>query len=193
MVQIYRSLNELPEVRGQKIALYSGKFNPPHRGHVDIAKLFLSDVDEVWFRPHFWGNDAGIHINHRVKMLDLCLENDDSYRVVVDPRDFGGVLGFYEEVRKRIPRSQLYILSGSDNITLGYVENVLCAAPHLIALMNSAPYFDFSCQHAIVRRQHTTGLQSKGIRKKIRNGDDVSEMLHPDVYGYILANRLYAS
>src|SRR5579871_3103543 len=43
-----------------KIALFGGRFDPPHNGHLHIAREVLkhvSDVDEVWFVPantHPW-------------------------------------------------------------------------------------------------------------------------------------------
>ena len=42
-------------MRSMKIALLGGAFNPPHLGHVMIARQVLdfTDTDEVWFLPNY--------------------------------------------------------------------------------------------------------------------------------------------
>lgn len=71
-----------------KYLIFGGSFNPPHVGHLQIAK-FIKDkykFDEVIFMPvykHPWNKEL-IHWKHRVRMLELSI-NDTNKSSFVPP------------------------------------------------------------------------------------------------------------
>jgi len=69
-----------------KVALFGGRFDPVHNGHLAIAKEVLSheDIDELWFIPdniHQW-NPIVASADDRLKMLELAIGNRHSERSV---------------------------------------------------------------------------------------------------------------
>ena len=62
-------------------AILGGTFNPPHKGHIGAA---LKAADEIGVNhvhlmpcklaPH---KSVGVSESHRVKMIELCAENND--------------------------------------------------------------------------------------------------------------------
>jgi len=57
------------------IALFGGRFDPPHDGHLAVAEEVLNspDIDEIWFIPdnqHHWSPTVA-SANDRLAMLRL--------------------------------------------------------------------------------------------------------------------------
>ncbi|MFH1056185.1 MAG: nicotinate (nicotinamide) nucleotide adenylyltransferase [Candidatus Micrarchaeota archaeon] len=63
---------------GRKIAVLGGSFNPPHYGHLLVAKEVLKhfDCDEVWLMPCFKQAEEKpiIRATHRLAMTRLAVE-----------------------------------------------------------------------------------------------------------------------
>lgn len=66
----------------KQVALFGGAFDPPHKGHSQVASVVTTDfIDEVWFVPvfkHPWAEKYGKEImepyQDRLAMLELILE-----------------------------------------------------------------------------------------------------------------------
>jgi nicotinate-nucleotide adenylyltransferase len=56
------------------IAILGGSFDPPHRGHVIIAKrlLKLTNFDEVWLMPLF-SHPFNKNLSHPSKRLEMIM------------------------------------------------------------------------------------------------------------------------
>lgn len=108
---------------GQKIALFGGTFNPPHKGHRHVAMTGLSrlGVDQVWWlvTP---GNPLKSHdgladLEERVRitrqyadhprMVVTAFEANYNFRYTADTIDF---------VRRRFPTVKFVWLMGADNL-----------------------------------------------------------------------------
>ncbi len=67
------------------IGIFGGTFDPPHRGHLGVAKNALDSgrVDEVWFVPcltHRFGKQPA-PFEDRLAMCDLLIEGEPMMRV----------------------------------------------------------------------------------------------------------------
>jgi len=108
---------------GQKIALFGGTFNPPHKGHRHVAMTGLSrlGVDQVWWlvTP---GNPLKSHdglasLDERVRitrefadhprMVVTAFEANYNFRYTADTIDF---------CRRRFPTVKFVWLMGADNL-----------------------------------------------------------------------------
>ena len=79
-----RPLTELPK---KKVGLMGGTFNPPHLGHLIIAKEVKEQLglDEVWFMPdnlppHIDKKDA-LEAKYRVKMVALSIKDEPDFKL----------------------------------------------------------------------------------------------------------------
>lgn len=71
-----------------KICLYQGTFNPPHLGHLQVAK-FVSEtlkLDKILFIPAAKPPHKSLHENkdealHRLNMTKLLVENESKFEV----------------------------------------------------------------------------------------------------------------
>lgn len=72
--------------RKKRIALYGGAFDPPTKGHMQVAEFVLNTsgvFDEVWFMPantHMY-NKSMRSTNDRLKMLELMTAKDGRMKV----------------------------------------------------------------------------------------------------------------
>lgn len=77
----YRSLS-----RKKNVAMFGGSFNPPHLGHLTVAKLILNfsrEFDEVWLLPNNNSMDGKnlVHSEHRLEMCKLLALYDGRIKV----------------------------------------------------------------------------------------------------------------
>lgn len=108
---------------GQRIALFGGTFNPPHKGHRHVALTGLARlaVDQVWWMVTP-GNPLKSHdglssLAHRVeetrayadhpRMVVTAFEANYSFRYTADTISF---------VRRRFPTVKFVWLMGADNL-----------------------------------------------------------------------------
>lgn len=108
---------------GQRIALFGGSFNPPHRGHRHVALSALTrlEVDAVWWivTP---GNPlkSGSELAPLARRIALCEALADHPRMVVTAFEAGTGIRYSADavryVRRRYPTVRFVWLMGADNL-----------------------------------------------------------------------------
>lgn len=102
----------------QRVGIFSGSFDPVHKGHIAFAKAALKSgqLDTVYFAPesHPRRKTAVTHIAHRVAMLKLALESEPNLNVLELPDKNFSVAKTVPRLKKRFPTAELYYLAGSD-------------------------------------------------------------------------------
>ncbi|WP_029512490.1 nicotinate-nucleotide adenylyltransferase [Mycoplasmopsis iners] len=106
-----------------KIGLYGGSFNPVHSGHIKIAKDAIKELnlDKLIFIPvatnPFKKKQKIASAEHRVKMLELAIENEENMEISLFEVKRKGVSYTFETIRyfkKQFPNDQLFFIMGSD-------------------------------------------------------------------------------
>ena len=74
-----------------RIGLLGGTFNPPHLGHLAVAKtgLWSGEIDAVWFLPcweHAFGKKPE-SFNHRASMCQLMIQEEKDIFLCTDEAD----------------------------------------------------------------------------------------------------------
>ncbi len=112
-----------PALRGMRIGIMGGSFNPPHEGHVIVARTALKrlDLDFVW-----WLMTPGNPLKSHDGLAPLGERMDAARRLVPEPRmvmtSFEAELGTpYTEatlafVRLRHPATHFVWIMGADNL-----------------------------------------------------------------------------
>jgi nicotinate-nucleotide adenylyltransferase len=77
----------LEAVKGQRIGLFGGTFDPPHWGHIRAVRKAADELglDQMAFIPAIHPpHKEGYKIteyHHRQRMIELCLKYDDRFRI----------------------------------------------------------------------------------------------------------------
>lgn len=99
-----------------KIGVYVGSFNPPHKGHIKIAKTLVEKniVDKVLIIPtnNYWNKTNLIDLNHRLNMLNL-FQNE---KIIVNNtlNDLEYTYQIIRELKK--DGNEYSLILGADNI-----------------------------------------------------------------------------
>ena len=186
-----------------RIGLFSGSLNPVHVGHVRLAE-FLRDeqgLDEVWMvlSPHNpLKRVSGLASDeHRLRMLTLALEDitgicpSDVELSLPRPSYTSATL---KHLSENYPQHSFVLIIGEDNMRcfdkwkdydwiLAHYE--VCVYPRGEERMQ--------CPYSTMRMVNAPlfPISSTEIRQGIQTGKDVSKWLHPRVWEYIQAHKLY--
>ena len=202
-----------------RIALYGGSFDPPHRGHVAIARAAADHflLDQVLFAPTarqpLKPAGAVAPFTERLAMTALACESD--LRFVASSLDGphpGGAPNYTAETLQRLrllhPGARLFNLAGIDSFLtlaawhaagqlLGLAEWIVVSRPGF-PLGNIVPD-----PHGMVlspaqrTRIHVLDtvhedVSATSLRQRLRAGEPCSDLLPATVANYIARHRLYA-
>jgi nicotinate-nucleotide adenylyltransferase len=137
----------------KRVGLLGGTFNPPHEGHLKLARLALDhlELDELRFMPTALSphkpNVPGPDAPTRIRMLDEALK-DLGPRVRIEPLEVarGGVsytVDTLETLARTEPSAQWILIMGSDQL-LGFrtwrqPERILQLASLAVGLRPGVP------------------------------------------------------
>ena len=104
-----------------KVGLFGGTFDPPHNGHLTVARRVLDSgfVDQVWFLPcwkHAFGKDPSPYTT-RVEMCKILVKHEDHMFVSMME---GEVKSTYSveiltAFKNNFPHTSFRLILGSDN------------------------------------------------------------------------------
>lgn len=201
----------------RKIALFGGTFDPIHLGHTQVAKAAASQIDaeEVVFIPAKCSPLKGFLPNatddDRLRMIELAIQDDDRFSVSdcelrrPAPSYTLDTVKYFQE--EHGADASVYWLIGADSVddlVLWHRIDALIDACHLAVMVRGgyeAPSFD--------RHLHVLGadrveklrrnvietpsihISSTKVRERLAAGEDVGDMLCPQVRDYIRRHGLY--
>jgi nicotinate-nucleotide adenylyltransferase len=117
-----------PTADGRRIAFFGGSFDPPHLGHLAIARAAQKalDLDTVLFAPvgtqPLKPQGSTASFAHRLAMTQLAIASDPEFAVSLAdaPRASGQPNYTLETLRKLraalLPESALFLLMGADSL-----------------------------------------------------------------------------
>lgn len=203
------------EIGNKIIAVFGGTFDPPHKGHINLAENVLSSgaADEVVFVPAFkppHKPDSPVsEFNVRLEMLKLATRGNDKFAVSdIESGRKGPSFTFdtLDEFSKLHPRMAIKLLMGSDSLKL------LHTWYRAVELVENWPLLVYPRKGYLPHREELClnwgnevaekllgyilpvpfyDFSSTEIRDKILRGEDVSGLLDPDVCRYVLEKKTY--
>lgn len=181
-----------------RIGLYGGSFDPVHIGHITVAveakKQF--GLDRVIFiptgnMPHKKGCEA--KNEDRIAMLELSFEDKDFS--VSDYEIKKATTGYSAETveyfKNLYPEDEIYFIIGGDSYA--YIdkwyqpERIFKNATVLVFPRNGEEILPPARKLCVKEVK----AASSDIRKKIKLGENVSNLLKKEVFDYIIENNLY--
>jgi nicotinate-nucleotide adenylyltransferase len=192
-----------------KIAVLGGSFNPPHLGHLLIAKQILefTDYKKVWLLPcfqHTFQKELAL-AKHRLKMVKL-LENSHikCSDLEIKAKLGGSTLEALQILHRLYPRHQFAFIIGSDNLPT-FKKWILWEKLVLSYrfLVFPRPGFDYDLkkyglnnskyQFQLIKHPllATSNISSTLIRKRHNAGLSIDFLLPEKVKNYVRQNKLY--
>ena len=191
-----------------KIGILGGSFNPPHKMHLDMGINLINKqyVDKVIYVPtgskYKYKNNL-LPDKNRLEMLeiitnkykDLCVSDYELKSKVVYTYQ---TLKYFKEMN---PNDEIYFICGTDN--LSYMdkwmnsEEILSNYKILVIRRNNENIdnlldrFNKYRENIVIADVEQSNISSTDIRERIRNRENVLDVLDKDVYEYIKKNKLY--
>lgn len=183
------------------IAVFGGAFDPPHLGHLTIARQLLQQelTDEVWFLPvkyHPFLKDLTIE-QHRLAMLKLMLEPRMKINTFeLEQPETTYTYNTLKQLSQQHLEHRLSFVIGSDNLQKfdqwdRYGELVK-EFPFFVYPRHGFPLQPmYENMHEISNVEEIT-ISSTQIRKFVETGKNIDELIHPAVAEYITQHALYS-
>lgn len=199
-----------------RVALFGGTFDPPHLGHLAIAKAAADafQLDSVLFAP------AGLQplktyppaspFEDRLAMVRLACKMDHRFDIsLVDAPLPDGTPNYTVEtlatLRQQMPHAVLFNLVGADSfLTLRQwrePDRLLTLADWIVVSRPGSSLDDLSSlrltpeQHSHIHLLRTVDedISATQLRQRLAAGNPCQNLLPPGVEQYIRQHRLYLS
>jgi len=197
-----------------RAALFGGSFDPPHRGHLAIARAAADRfaLDQVLFAPAgrqpLKSHGAGSTFEDRLRMTEVaCAEDPRFVLSTLDaPRSDGSpnfTVDTLEQLRRAMPDAQIFNLVGADSFNdlarWRDPQRLLALAEWIVV---SRPGFALDEPAGMKltgeQRGHIHMLDSihedvaaTDLRERLAAGDPCSDLLPASVSAYIRRHHLY--
>ena len=197
----------------QKIGIFGGTFNPPHKEHINIAKKVVKELDldflivvPTFISPHKIGKDVASK-KARLDMLNLAFCNEKNIIVSDFELNNEGVSYSYITVNyfsDKYKDSKLYFLMGSDmlenfptwknpEIIASKVEVVLIERPfeNVDTKKIIATYEKLYNKKVIVTKYKGEKVSSTEIRLKAKLNLPINFDTSEEIANYVTKNDVY--
>jgi nicotinate-nucleotide adenylyltransferase len=196
-----------------KIGLFGGTFDPPHIGHLILAseavgQLGLSRL--LWMLapdpPHKLEQPI-TPLSHRLEMLKRAIADNASFEISYLEIERPGPHYTIDTVRQLSqlePNADVVLLLGGDSLrdlpTWRQYSDLVAEVCQIGVMRRPGDSFDIStlgekvpglAEKVVFIDAPLQDLASREIRRRVACGEIWRYYVHPNVYDYIEANRLY--
>lgn len=197
-----------------RVGIYGGTFAPPHNGHVAAAKAFMEQMklDYLFIIPACLPPhkqiDTGDDPLYRLKMCEIAFSGMDG--VVISDVEIrrGGKSYTYDTLKELSrPDTRLFLLCGTDMVLtfdewyrfedilrMCYPVYVRRENDPIIGNRVVAKIGEYYRKYGVMFRKilmEPQPLASTDIRKAVREGRSIAQLVPPGVEEFIAENRLY--
>lgn len=165
----------------KRLGFFGGCFNPPTIAHIELIEKAIKDnnLSLVYFVPmgDLYKKENLIPAKHRLNMLKKAItEKMDILTISIDSKKELQAIDTFKIIEKEFSQSDNYFIMGSDNFEkIKFWKNA-------DELLNNYKYI-------ILKRDNN--ISSSIVREKIKNSEEVSQLICKDVEQYIVENKLY--
>lgn len=198
-----------------RIAILGGSFDPPHLGHLLIARQVLERLpfDEVWLMPCYRHDFDKVlsDPSHRLAMTKLLEDKHiKTSDFEIKKKGIARTIYTLRELEKVQPKDTFSFIIGSDQLPdfhkwdewQNLIEEFgLIIFPREIALPHLRDIVKQSLQYNEVPRNVTimdaqdlvlTNISSTGIRQRVKKGLSIDFLVPERIVQYIHQHKLYA-
>ena len=204
----------------KRLGIFGGAFDPVHKGHTQSLKYIngLKIIDEIQVIPNYaspHNKDIQTDEKHRLKMLDIAFKEIKNIRlndIELKNKTKSYTYETLKSLKDTYPKKHLSLIIGLDSLysftTWKNWENILslCSLLVLERKLNnslklnkelesklSPDYEDFFSGYGkiLILKNDLMNISSTDVRKKIKNNENLIEMVDDQVLEYISKNSLY--
>lgn len=189
-----------------QIGIYGGTFDPPHKGHVTIAKQAMKQLglDCVYFIPAYIPphkqQRSSTSAHHRLKMLKSVFRKRKKFKVSpieLRRRGISYTVDTLNLFKKRFPKAVLVLIIGADNLLQ---FNTWKSPKTILRLASLAVYkrkgFNLPIKKTtpdfIILKGRMLLVSSTEIRNTIERGYSIRNHVPNSVDRYIKQHSLYS-
>jgi len=199
-----------------RIALFGGTFDPPHRGHLAIARAAADvfELESVLFAPvglqPLKENLTATSFADRLAMVQLACEADPRFQAssVDAPRADGTpnyTVDTLAALKSQMPAATIFNLVGADSFlslrSWRDSQRLLELAEWIVVSRPGSPLNDLSGLRLTKEERGRIHLietvheevSATDLRKRLESGEDCSDLIPPQVDSYIRSHGLYRS
>ena len=196
-----------------KIAIFGGSFNPIHLGHIKLVKcaVEIASLDKVLLiptgiTPHK-SNREMVSAQHRLEMCKIAVSSYENIEVSSIEINREGKSYTYQtlnSLKEIYANDEFYIIMGSDMYlslhTWKNADSFLKNLNVISDLRNGADLKEMENQSQILQEYGAKSyfinhsvmtVSSTEIRNRLKNNQDVSDLLDCKVLEYIKTHHLY--
>lgn len=198
-----------------KIGIMGGTFDPIHNGHLMLGEYArdLFKLDEIWFMPngnppHKVNDSIESQTKHRVEMVKRAIANQKGFALQlyeVERKEVNYSYLTMEHFKEVYPENEFYFIIGADSLfsleRWVHPEKLLKTCIMLAAYRDGKNTVEMEEQIAHLNQKYDADIRllktpnvdisSTEIRKKIKYGLSVAEMIPDAVNEYIMEKQLY--
>lgn len=184
----------------KKVGLLGGTFDPPHLGHLTIAKTVYEklNLDEIWFVPTYeppHKRSAEASPKHRLEMLKLLIKDYDHFSVSTVEFELKGqsyTIDTVKHLKEKHPNNEFYFIIGGDMIDYlpnWYKIDELFKLIQFVGVKRKG-YQINEHPHVLIVDMELVNISSTEIRNEIKN-NHTPNGLPEHIVKYIRENHLY--
>lgn len=183
----------------KRLGFFGGCFNPPTIAHIKLIEKTIetANLDKVYFVPmgDLYEKNGLVQIQHRVNMLNLAIKNNP--KLAVSDIQFSNnkkmhAIDTFKLININFNQSENFFIMGSDNF------KELTKWKNSEELLKNYKYIildrgNFESKDVIVIKSsdELKEISSSKIREKIKNKENIENVIIKDIENYILENNLY--
>jgi len=187
-----------------RIGILGGTFNPIHKAHVRLAELAKEKfkLDKVIFMPTYFPphkkepDTASPQL--RYEMVQLAIDGKSGFEVSdieIKKRGTSYSVDTLKVLKKKFgPDTDLFFITGSDSLgelsTWKDIDEIFKLSRFIIANRPGFPLKNVPVEAEILKISDMD-ISSSDIRKKIKEGEGISDIVPERVVSYIRGKRLY--
>ncbi len=204
----------------KRLGIFGGAFDPVHKGHTQSLKYIndLKIIDEIQVIPNYaspHNKDIRTDEKHRLKMLEIAfkeIKNINLNNIELKNKTKSYTYETLKCLKDIYPKKHLSLIIGLDSLhnftTWKNWENILSLCSLLVLerkLNNSSglnkeleskispDYDDFFSGHGkiLILKNNLINISSTEVRLKIKNNENLTDMVDDQVLEYISNKSLY--
>jgi len=174
------------------IGVFTGSFDPVHKGHIGIITYLLEEeiIDKaiVIATGNYWHKQNITQLNKRLDMLEF-IKNE---KIIIDRKynDYACTYQILEEIEAEYPNDDICYILGADNANTLYLwdnyEEII--KRKIIVINRNDIKINLNTQNQLTIQENFGNISSTKIRN---NPEEYKDFLEEGVYEYIKENNLY--